>query len=709
MSTPIKEKLLISMPNSSNTLINPTLLNADWTLPSLIENTDATANVYTAYSINMGSTAEGQIASNDDHDWYKVELVKDQVYAFAAIGTGSNPLFDPFLNLYDANGNIMASDDDSGPANSSSITYTAQTSGIYYIDASSTSIISGQYGISATLGAKPAFDVPMGAGAIDAFSSWSATMGTGATITYGFRETAANYTAEGSNISTFSQISSTEMSAVETILSLWSDVSGIKFEAVNPGSYTDNATILIGNYNDSTDGAGAFAAYPGSSAVDSIDSDLWLNLGGGVSTDSVPIGSWTFSTIIHELGHALGLSHPGDYNAAPGVAITYDNNAQFLQDSNQYSVMSYFSASATGGSYPVGDTGDVSTPLLFDVYEMQKMYGANLTTRTDNTVYGFGSTAGSVFDFTTNTAPLLCIWDAGGTDTLDCSGYSENETIDLIQGAFSSIGGLINNVSIALNAVIENAVGGSGVNFIMGNNSDNNLMGGINNDTINGGDGNDTISGGEGDDIMDGGAGNDTFYVDASGDIVTEALNAGTDTIITTLNSYSINALTNIENLSYSGSNNATVTGNTLANILTGSTGNDTLNGGAGNDTMIGGAGNDVITGGTGSDTFLFDTALSGITNKDTITDFVSSTDNLQFSHSIFTALTTTGQFVSGDQQFYSSSNGLGYGANAHLIYNTTNGVLSYDGDGNGIEAAVAIAVLGVSHPALVATDIWTV
>jgi Ca2+-binding RTX toxin-like protein len=324
--------------------------------------------------------------------------------------------------------------------------------------------------------------------------------------------------------------------------------------------------------------------YPGSRANDSIDGDLWLNLGGGISTDSVPVGSYTFSTIIHELGHALGLSHPGDYNAEPGVSITYDNSSQFLQDSNQYSVMSYFDASATGGYAPVDDTGDVSTPLLFDVYQMQKKYGINLTTRTDNTTYGFGSTAGSVYDFTTNTAPLLCIWDAGGTDTLNCSGYSENATIVLIQGTFSSIGGLIDNVSIALNTVIENAVGGSGTNLIIGNNIDNILVGGSNNDTLKGGLGNDT---------MIGEAGNDTYYVDSLSDVVTEAANAGTETIITTLNIYSISALTNIENLSYTGTGNTALTGNASVNILTGRTGNDTLNGDLGNDTMIGGAGND--------------------------------------------------------------------------------------------------------------------
>src|SRR6185436_16738250 len=82
-------------------------------------------------------------------------------------------------------------------------------------------------------------------------------------------------------------------------------------------------------YNDPNDGAGAFAYYPGSTASTAQAGDVWLNT--SVSRVALPFASYSFEAILHETGHALGLSHPGLYNAAPGVTITYANNAQFVQ------------------------------------------------------------------------------------------------------------------------------------------------------------------------------------------------------------------------------------------------------------------------------------------------------------------------------------------------------------------------------------------
>ena len=97
-----------------------------------------------------------------------------------------------------------------------------------------------------------------------------------------------------------------------------------------------------------------------------------------------------FRTMMHEIGHALGLSHPGNYNAAAGVTLTYEANAEYFQDSLQYTIMSYF------GSTPPGAvrTGFAATPLAHDIAAMQSLYGANMTTRTGDTVYGFNSNAG---------------------------------------------------------------------------------------------------------------------------------------------------------------------------------------------------------------------------------------------------------------------------------------------------------------------------
>ncbi|POF39057.1 heme peroxidase [Pseudomonas laurylsulfativorans] len=164
--------------------------------------------------------------------------------------------------------------------------------------------------------------------------------------------------------------------------------------------------------------------------------------------------------------------------------------------------------------------------------------------------------------------------------------------------------------SYTLGANVEHLLYLGAGNFVGNGNALNNVMtGGVGNDTLSGGDGNDTLLGGAGNDVltggagndrMAGGAGNDTFRVDSAGDLVVEASGEGSDSVQTTLSSYTLGA--NVEHLLYLGAGNFTGNGNALSNVMTGGVGNDTLNGGDGNDTLMGGAGNDVLTGGAGND-----------------------------------------------------------------------------------------------------------
>ena len=133
---------------------------------------------------------------------------------------------------------------------------------------------------------------------------------------------------------------------------------------------------------------------------------------------------------------------------------------------------------------------------------------------------------------------------------------------------------------------------------ITGNAGANVLTGTSANDTLKGGAGDDTLDGGTGNNTLIGGTGNDSYVVDALTDGVSEALAAGTDTVVASLN-YTLGA--NVENLELTGSA-LNGTGNTLANILTGNSGNNVLTGGVGNDTLIGGDGIDTVTGGTEND-----------------------------------------------------------------------------------------------------------
>ncbi len=158
------------------------------------------------------------------------------------------------------------------------------------------------------------------------------------------------------------------------------------------------------------------------------------------------------------------------------------------------------------------------------------------------------------------------------------------------------------------------------------------LEGGAGNDTQNGGDGNDVIDGGAGNDTLNGGAGldtliggtgNDTYVIaDLTDNIVEVANGGGTDTVLTTLNAYTLAATSNLENLTFNGTGNFAGTGNELANVITGGAGNDTLtglvgndtlNGDIGNDSLFGGVGNDQLNGGDGND------SLSGDDGNDTL------------------------------------------------------------------------------------------
>jgi hypothetical protein len=562
--------------------------------PTVIETVDLTSTA--PYSLSAGQSAQGNISNTYDYDYFTLAVTAGQKYSIALVGTGQRPMNDPYLRILDSLGGEITSNDDVGTYQYkwSELTYTAtRTENLTIKVGSYGTDPGGQYGLSVNPGAQFNFDYLMGAGAIhsDASSSWGSGQGQGVTVSYGFRYSAATYTVSDSNIASFSKLNAAQKDAVNLCLELWSDICGIKFVAVNPESYTNNATILFGNYTDPNDSAGAFAYRPinnGNTTNTSSEGDVWLNLDSvGISTAALKQGAYSFYTIMHEIGHALGLTHPGPYNA-DGSEITYENSAKFIQDSGQYTVMSYFDGSETGQSPGLIDNSD--TPMLFDILAMQNLYGANMNTRSGNTVYGFGANAGATYDFAINTSPQLCIWDAGGTDTLDCSGYSQKQIINLTEGAFSNIGGQTANVSIALNVTLENVIGGSGADTITGNSANNSIQGNAGNDIMYGGAGNDTFDWGsssrEGGDTMYGGAGDDVYVIDSVNDLVVEFANEGSDLIWTNF-TYALTSIANAEGLYLYGTSNINATGNSLNNFMSGNSGKNNLDGGDGFDTVI--------------------------------------------------------------------------------------------------------------------------
>ncbi|MFN3236973.1 MAG: beta strand repeat-containing protein, partial [Pseudomonadales bacterium] len=179
----------------------------------------------------------------------------------------------------------------------------------------------------------------------------------------------------------------------------------------------------------------------------------------------------------------------------------------------------------------------------------------------------------------------------GGTDTVTAT---ESYTISTN----------IENLTLSGSANI-NGTGSNDDNTITGNTGNNSLAGLLGNDSLVGGAGNDTLDGGAGNDTLRGGTGDDVYVVDSTLDVIDEGLSQGTDTVQTSLTSFSLASLAGVENLTFTGTGANTGTGNAANNTIIGNSGNDTLDGGTGNDRLEGKGGDDTFTVDSSSDTVI--------------------------------------------------------------------------------------------------------
>jgi len=503
----------------------------------------------------------------------------------------------------------------------------------------------------------------------------------------------------------FKPFTQAQMAATREAMLYWDDVVSTRFVE----THINDADIAFGNYTNRP-GTQAYARLLANTItsdpyineqIRDIGGDVWVNFN-TASNFHLDEGGYGMNTLVHEIGHGFGMLHPGDYNASPGVSLSYSANAEYYQDTRSYSILSYWNPRDIGArdfDWSLMSIAYGATPMVHDILAMQMKYGADMNTRTGDTTYGFNSNAGrDAFDFVLTPAPMMTIWDAGGIDTLDASGYKTNQVINLTPGSLSSIGGITadefpsfeqvnanraaagmapiaqatydanrtaffanpglrgllqDNVGIAYGAIIENAVGGSGNDSIIGNHVDNHLRGNAGNDLIAAGLGNDILDGGIGNDEMLGGEGDDLYIVGEAGDIVTELADEGIDTVRASLD-YTLGS--NVENLELAGAaKNGTgnrldnsVTGNGAGNILRGGAGKDTLSGMAGDDTLDGGTGADLMIGGTGNDFYIVDDAGDVVKELASEgTDTVSSSISYALTHGVEN-LILTGQAKNG-------------------------------------------------------------
>jgi Ca2+-binding RTX toxin-like protein len=406
----------------------------------------------------------------------------------------------------------------------------------------------------------------------------------------------------------FASFSTAARDATRDVLEMVSSVARVSFnEVAGVGTLTFGMNAQTGSAGYAFIPAFGYSSSGGtivSVTAQDLAGDVWLNSSlGSAAADFAP-GASRYGTLVHEVGHALGLKHPFEADSPGGSTLdpALDNKAWTAMSYNEHPHGLFRTVTDNGGGSYRWEYEYIQPETLmpYDIVALQHLYGANTTTRTGNDSYTFDP----VRPF------IKTIVDAGGTDTLSVANFSRGCVIDLRDGHFSSIripsdalpAGATethpdiydgtDNLAIAFGVVIENATGGRGADLLTGNAVANVLDGGAGNDTL------------------VGGKGNDTYVVSGSGDRINETTTTATEvdsvlaSVSWTLGSW-LERLTLGGSGALDGSGNALsnrITGNSAANRLSGADGNDSLLGGDGADTLAGGNGNDSLDGGSGND-----------------------------------------------------------------------------------------------------------
>ncbi len=612
---------------------------------------EPTGSIETEVSVEVGGSVTGNIEVEGDIDFVSVELEAGVTYQFDLEGqlTASGTLEDPFLGgIFDSNNvSVAPLNDDGGVATNGRIIFTPSVSGTYYVSVShfdnTGQIDTGTYTLyvaeeSLSTRPDPVTTVSVtdtGTDLVDGLTGnqvYSPDEDGITRITYSFPELEATFVQsfeleDGTDLTlTNIPVSAEARTIFEAGLAQASAVANVEFSLIIEDGIDFGTLRLSGNSVDSGNVLGV-AALP--SRFPSAG-DIFLFEDLIASDKSLP------DTTLHELGHALGLTHaqenlfPDEFAGFEFTLLTPSFKSTFFPNANSAS------QGPTNFSYA-------------DILALRSLYGARDDANGGDNTY--------TFNLSTNYWET--IFDLGGNDTIRITGSGKSVSIDLspdsdfLNGRFIDVGTTItffkgsttlgtnsDTVFVSPETVIENLIAADGDDLLTGNSVNNRLTGNAGDDTLNGANGDDTLFGGSGDDSLIGGLGDDIFFGGKTGgntSDINDAIigNEGDDLVFAGGGNDEITGGIGIDTL-FGGDGNDTISGNDGADLIYGSAGDDVISGGNGADILRGNSGDDTLTGDNGKDIFSF----SSGDGDDIITDFAIGDDTLRLR-------TTTTDFTS--------------------------------------------------------------
>jgi serralysin len=448
---------------------------------------DIPGDATTKAVLEVGKTVYSSLETVGDHDWFRMELKAGVEYQVRLHGVGVKELNDPFLELRDASGNLLGAVDDRSPGESwggpnatDPVGYiNITTSGTFYID------------VSSFVGGDTADDVgdyivtlvenPPDGSFFQTHDEIAWQLTTNYMEFLGYDQAIAfDLGPDGKLTYNISKLTRAGAGLAEAALRAWTDVSGIRFARTSGAAELD--------FDDSDAGTNAYSSPTvGGDGAQIVSSKIMITTG-WLDSYGTKIGSYSSETYIHQIGQALGLGKAGNYMGT--VSGQY-----FKNDSLAYSIMSYSQAANDDftQSQPADNPNvDASfrhmlTPAVADIIAIKNLYPRRTETRIGDTTYGFNSNTGDLaLDMAASLGAdmFMCVYDDGGTDTLDFNRTKATQRIDLNAESFSNVLGGKMNLSIARGVVIENAIGGSGRDTLIGNAGANSLTGGDGRDTF---------------------------------------------------------------------------------------------------------------------------------------------------------------------------------------------------------------------------------